>query len=77
MLRRDELYGDWGSVIEEFGRRGQSNKSLISLAAEVLAPATRPSVQVPVWRFRKNGRMFEEKSTRKRNRGGPSWLICR
>jgi len=76
MLRRDELCGDLGSVVQECSGHGRSNKSLISLATGGTRLTTRPSVQVPVWHFRKNERMFEEKSILKRNRGGPSWLIC-
>jgi hypothetical protein len=98
MLRRDEICGDLGTVIQECGTYGRSNKSLISLAgAAGLEP--QPERRLRCWlkhrkrrhldesarglqllpgrkrslenlRFRKNERMFGEKSIPKRNRGG-------
>src|SRR6266404_140088 len=58
MLRRDEVSGGFGAVIQECGTYGRSNKSLISLAgAAGLEP--RPERRLRCWL-----------KHRKRNRGG-------
>jgi hypothetical protein len=49
MLRRDEICGDLGSMIQDGGPQGRGNKSLISLmGAAELEPATGAPVDVPV-----------------------------
>jgi hypothetical protein len=49
MLRRDEICGDPGAVIQDCGLQGRSNKFLISLTgAAGLEPATGAPVEVPV-----------------------------
>jgi len=49
MLRRDEICGDLGAVIQDCGPQGRSNKSLISLTgAAEFEPAIGALVQVPV-----------------------------
>jgi len=49
MLRRDEICGDLGSMIQDCGPQGRSNKSLISLmGAAGVEPATGAPVELSV-----------------------------
>jgi hypothetical protein len=49
MLRRDEICGDLGPMMQDYGLQGRSNKFLISqTGAAGLEPATGAPVEVPV-----------------------------